>query len=120
MDIRPIKNENDYIYALKRAEELFDALPDTAHGDELEIIVALLERYEELHYHIGVPDPIEAIKFRMEQEGLIQKDLIPYIGSKSKVSEVLNKKRGLSLEMIRNLHTYLHIPLENLFSKVVV
>lgn len=120
MNIKPIKNENDYMHALQRADELFDALPNTLQGDELEILITLIERYEAINYHIDTPDPIEAIKFRMEQEGLIQKDLIPYIGSKSRVSEVLNKKRGLSLEMIRNLNTYLHIPLENLFGKVAV
>jgi HTH-type transcriptional regulator/antitoxin HigA len=120
MNIKPIKTQKDYEYALKKVDELFDALPNTPKGDELEILVTLIERFEALNYPINTPDPIEAIKFRMEQEGLIQKDLIPYIGSKSKVSEVLNKKRGLSIEMIRNLHTYLNIPLENLFGKVAV
>ncbi|CUV65416.1 Transcriptional regulator, XRE family [Sulfurovum sp. enrichment culture clone C5] len=117
MDIKPIKNENDYMISLHRAEELLDALPETKEADELEILATLIERYEALHFKIDTPDPIEAIKFRMEQDGLIQKDLILYIGSKSKVSEVLNKKRGLTLEMIRKLHDGLHIPLENLVSR---
>ena len=118
MNIKPIKSEIDYQNAILRVEEIFEAEPNTPLGDELDILTTLIERYEAHHYHINTPDPIEAIKFRMEQEGLMQKDLIPYIGSKSRVSEVLNKKRGLSIEMIRNLHENIHIPLENLFGRL--
>ena len=83
--------------------------------DELEVLTTLIEAYEGAHYRIDAPDPIEAIKFRMEQEGLKQKDLVDIVGSKSKVSEILDKKRRLTLEMIRNLHEQLHIPIESLF-----
>lgn len=105
-----IKNEEDYNKALARIDELMDAKPNTPEGDELELLVTLVELYEEKNYPIDMPDPIEAIKFRMEQLGLHQKDLIPFIGSKSKVSEVLNKKRPLSLSMMRALHKSLKIP----------
>ena len=115
MDIRPIKNEKDYTHSLSRIESLMDADPHTPQMDELEVLVTLVEAYEQQHYRIDAPDPIEAIKFRMEQEGLKQKDLVSIVGSKSRVSEILNKKRKLTIEMIRNLHTQLHIPIESLF-----
>ena len=105
-----IKTESEYQDALKRIDQLFDCKPGTPEADEFELLVKLVEFYEEEKYHIDFPDPIEAIKFRMEQEGLSQKDLIPYFGTKSKVSEVLNRKRGLSLNMIRKLSTGLNIP----------
>jgi len=115
MNIKPIKNEEDYIDALSYIEILMNAKPNTPQMDELEVLTTLVESYEEQHYKIEAPDPIEAIKFRMEQEGLKQKDLISIVGSKSRVSEILNKKRKLTIEMIRNLHSQLHIPIESLF-----
>ncbi len=110
MNIYPIKTEEDYDKALKRLEQIFDAKQGTKEGDELEILSILIEKYEEKHYSIDLPDPIEAIKFRMEQLGMKQNDLIEIIGFKSRVSEILNKKRKLTLEMIRNLNEYLSIP----------
>ena len=117
MNIHPIHTEKDYNIALKRVESLMDAKVGTREFDELEILSTLVESYEAKHYHIDAPDPIEAIKFRMEQEGLIQKDLVAIFGNKSRVSEVLNKKRKLTLEMIRNLHNTLNIPFENLLGE---
>lgn len=114
MNIKPIKTKKDYQKALERLEEIFDARPGTKEGDELDILVLLIERYEEKHYPIEAPDPIEAIKFRMEQMGYKQKDLAEIIGNKTRVSEILNRKRKLTLEMIRNLHEKLNIPLEAL------
>jgi len=115
MNIKPIKNEKDYTHALNYIETLMSAKPNTPQMDELEVLTTLVESYEEQHYKIEAPDPIEAIKFRMEQEGLKQKDLISMVGSKSRVSEILNRKRKLTIEMIRNLHNQLHIPIESLF-----
>jgi len=115
MNIKPIKTEADYSATLSQIEGLMYAKPNTPQMDELEVLTTLVEAYEEQHYKIEAPDPIEAIKFRMEQEGLKQKDLVAIVGSKSRVSEILNKKRKLTIEMIRNLHTQLHIPIESLF-----
>ena len=115
MNIKPIKTEKDYSSTLSQIERLMDAKPNTPQMDELEVLTTLVEAYEEQHYKIEAPDPIEAIKFRMEQEGLKQKDLITIVGSKSRVSEILNRKRKLTIEMIRNLHKQLHIPIESLF-----
>jgi len=115
MDVKPIKSEEDYTATLSKIENLMDAQPNTPQMDELEVLTTLIEAYEEQHYKIDAPDPIEAIKFRMEQEGLKQKDLVSIVGSKSRVSEILNKKRKLTIEMIRNLHKQLHIPVESLF-----
>ncbi|MDQ7085747.1 MAG: DNA-binding protein [Sulfurovum sp.] len=115
MHIKPIKNEEDYTHTLSTIDSLMNAKPHTPQMDELEVLATLVEAYEEQHYKIESPDPIEAIKFRMEQEGLKQKDLISIVGSKSRVSEILNKKRKLTIEMIRNLHIQLHIPIESLF-----
>ena len=114
MLLKPIKNEKDYDFALNRVDELMEINPDlgTQESDELEVIVMLIEKYEEKEWAISEPDPIEAIKVRMEQMHLKQKDLIPYIGNKSKVSEVLNRKIGLSLTMIANIAVGLHLPLE--------
>jgi len=116
MLLKPIKNEKDYDVALIRVDELMELNPDlgTKESDELEVIVMLIEKYEEKEWAISEPDPIEAIKVRMEQMHLKQKDLIPYIGNKSKVSEVLNRKIGLSLSMIANIASGLHLPLESL------
>jgi len=115
VNIKPIKTEKDYNNTLNQIEKLMDAKPNTPQMDELEVLTTLVEAYEAQHYIINTPDPIEAIKFRMEQEGLKQKDLVNIVGSKSRVSEILNKKRKLTIEMIRNLHTRLHIPVESLF-----
>lgn len=112
-----IKNDADYDQALVRIDEIMDADPGTAEGDELELLVTLVELYEKVTYPIDLPDPIEAIKFRMEQAGLKQKDLIPYIGSRSKVSEVLSHQRPLSIAMIRRLHEGLGIPAEVLLKE---
>ncbi|CAG0962300.1 ImmA/IrrE family metallo-endopeptidase [Geobacter sp.] len=105
-----IKNETDYEAALARIDELMDADPGTPEGDELELLVTLVELYEKMAHPIDLPDPVEAIKFRMEQIGLKQKDLVPFIGSRSKVSEVLSGQRPLSISMIRKLHEGLGIP----------
>ena len=115
MNIKPIKNEEDYQESLSIIEGLMSAKPNTKEMDELEVLTTLVEAYEEQFYKIDAPDPIEAIKFRMEQESLKQKDLIDIIGSKSRVSEVLNRKRKLTIDMIRNLHSQLNIPVESLF-----
>ncbi|MCP4699190.1 MAG: DNA-binding protein [Gammaproteobacteria bacterium] len=109
-----IKTETDYEAALERIEALWGAEPDTAEGDEFELLCVRVEAYEDLHYPIEPPDPIEAIKFTMEHKNLKRKDLEPYIGSRGRVSEVLNHKRDLSINMIRNLHKGLGIPLESL------
>jgi HTH-type transcriptional regulator/antitoxin HigA len=112
MKITPIRNEKNYQDALVRLEVIFDAKKNTEQGDELEILSILIDRYENEFFPIGMPDPIEAIKFRMEQMGMKQKDLANIVGFKSRVSEVLNKKRKLTLDMIRKLNTTLHIPTE--------
>lgn len=112
MKITPIRNEKDYQNALNRLEVIFDAKKGSDQGDELEILSILIDQYENENFPIGMPDPIEAIKFRMEQMGMKQKDLAELVGFKSRVSEILNKKRKLTLDMIRKLHTELHIPTE--------
>ncbi|MNF86333.1 Helix-turn-helix domain protein [compost metagenome] len=110
MEIKPIKTEKDYNQALERLEEIFDAKSGSSEGDELEVLGILIDQYENEHFPIGLPDPIEAIKFRMEQLGYNQNDLANIVGLKSRASEILNRKRKLSLEMIRQLHEKLHIP----------
>lgn len=112
MKITPIRNEKDYQKALERLEVIFDAKKGTDKGDELEILSILIDKYENENFPIGMPDPIEAIKFRMEQMGMKQKDLAEVVGFKSRVSEILNKKRKLTLDMIRKLNSTLHIPTE--------
>jgi HTH-type transcriptional regulator/antitoxin HigA len=112
MKLKPIKTEQDYYQSLERLEKIFDAVPGTNEGDELEILGILIENYENEYYSIGLPDPIEAIKFRMEQLDYSQNDLAEVIGLKSRASEILNRKRKLSLEMIRKLTEKLHIPSE--------
>lgn len=109
-----LKTDEDYKNALGRLEEVFDAPADSKEGDEAELLVLLIENYENVHYPIEAPDPIEAIKFRMEQMGKTNKDLAEIIGYKSRVSEILNRKRKLSLNMIRNLHEKWKIPYESL------
>ena len=110
MEIKPIKTEKDYNQALERLETIFDAQLGSAEGDELEVLGILIDQYENEHFPIGLPDPIEAIKFRMEQMGYNQNDLAKIVGLKSRASEILNRKRKLSLEMIRQLHERLNIP----------
>ncbi len=120
MKIKPIKNEKDYQQALKRLEQIFDAEKGTKEGDELEILSILIDKYESEHFPIEMPDPIEAIKFRMEQMGMKQKDLAEVVGFKSRVSEILNKKRKLTLDMIRKISTALHIPAEILVQDYIL
>lgn len=112
MTIKPIKTEKDYQDALDRLKSIFDSKKGSAQGDELEILGILIEKYEDEHFPIGFPDPIEAIKFRMEQMGYTQSDLAKVVGLKSRASEILNRKRKLTLEMIRLLHENLKIPTE--------
>ena len=112
MNIKPIKNKKDYEQALARLEVIFDSKKGTDQGDELEILGMLIENYENEKFPVGFPDPIEAIKFRMEQLGYTQTDLANEVGLKSRASEILNRKRKLSLEMIRQLHERLNIPTE--------
>jgi HTH-type transcriptional regulator/antitoxin HigA len=110
MKIKPIRNEADYLNALERLEVIFDAKRETEEGDELEILAMVIDNYENENFPIEMPDPISAIKFRMEQLGLKQKDLVEMVGFKSRVSEIMNKKRKLTLDMIRKLNANLHIP----------
>ena len=112
MDLKPIRNEKDYQNALNRLEDIFDAKKGTKKGDELEILSILIDNYENQNFPIEMPDPIEAIKFRMEQMGMKQKDLAEVVGFKSRVSEILNRKRKLSIDMIRKLNSSLRIPTE--------
>ena len=113
MNIKPIKNNDDYQKSLQRVESLWNAKPNSEEGDELDVLVTLIEKYENIFYKIEAPDPIEAIKFRMEQIGMERSDLIKLIGA-NRVSEVFNKKRPLSLNIIRLLHTKLNIPADSL------
>jgi HTH-type transcriptional regulator/antitoxin HigA len=110
MNLKPIRTRKDYQQALDRLEVIFDAKKGTDEGDELEILGILIEQYENEHFPIDLPDPIEAIKFRMEQMGYTQTDLARVVGLKSRASEILNRKRKLSLDMIRQLHEKLNIP----------
>jgi HTH-type transcriptional regulator/antitoxin HigA len=112
MNIRPIKTKKDYEEALARLEVIFDAKKGTAKGDELELLGMLVDNYENEKFPVGFPDPVEAIKFRMEQLGYTQTDLANVVGLKSRASEILNRKRKLSLEMIRQIHNSLNIPTE--------
>lgn len=120
MDIRPLRTEEDYEAALAAVSALVDAdpAPDTADGERLEILSLLVEHYEDTHFPLDTPDPVEAIKFRMEQQGLSVSDMQPYIGNPNRVYEVLNGKRALSLSMIRRLHAGLHIPAEVLIGAI--
>ncbi len=116
MVIHPIKTDEDYNNAMLRINALMDALPDTDEGDELDILATLVEAYEQNHFPIDTPDPVEAILFRMEQLGIDRKALEPFLGGRNRVSEVLNRKRNLSMRQVRKLHDGLNIPLENLIS----
>ena len=112
MNIKPIKTNKDYQKAIVRLEQLFDAKPGSKEGDELEVLGILIDAYEREHFPIELPDPIEAIKFRMEQLNFTQNDLAQVVGLKSRASEILNRKRRLTLEMIRQIHQVLGIPTE--------
>lgn len=118
MDIRPIKSEADNELTLAEIERLFEAKPDTPEGDRLEVLVTLVEAYEDQHYSIPLPDPIEAIEYYMESRGLKRRDLEPFIGTRARVSEILNRKRPLTLTMIRKLHTGLGISADVLIQPV--
>lgn len=111
-ELKPIRTKKDYEAALAEVERLLGAKSGTPKGDRLDILATLIEAYEAKHYPMDPPDPIEAILFRMEQQGLSRKDLEPMIGARNRVAEVLNRKRGLSIEMIRQLHKKLSISAE--------
>jgi HTH-type transcriptional regulator / antitoxin HigA len=117
MDIKPIHTKKDYQAALREIDALFNAPPGTEDGDRLEVLVALVDAYEEKHHPIPLPDPIEAIQFHMERLGLTRKDLEPYIGTRVRVSEILNRKRPLTLNMIRSLSQGLGIAPEILIQE---
>src|SRR6266404_1602075 len=112
MEIHPIRTDADYRHALGEIERLWDADPGTPDGDYVEVLSTLIEAYEARHHPIPAPDPIAAIEFMMEQKGLTRRDLEPAIGSRGRVSEILNRKRPLTLPMVRALSTLLHIPAE--------
>ena len=116
MNIKPIRNDDDLAAALGRMEQLWGAEANTPEGDELEVLALLIEKYEDEHHPMPPSDPIEAIKFRMDQQGLTPRNLEAYIGPSGRVSEVLNRKRPLSLRMIKRLHDGLHIPYESLLA----
>jgi HTH-type transcriptional regulator/antitoxin HigA len=116
METKLIKTEIDYQNALSRMEELFDSKPDSKEFDEAELLITLIELYEDQHYKIDAPDPIEAIKFRMEQQGLKRIDMTKYFGTRSRVSEILNKQRNLTLTMIKKLHKEFGIPAASLLA----
>jgi HTH-type transcriptional regulator/antitoxin HigA len=118
MTIKPVRNDEDLRKALRRLEKIFHAAEGTPQADERDVLVTLIEAYENRHYDFGPADPVEAIKFRMEQEGLTPRDLEPYIGQSGRVSEVLNRKRPLSLRMVKKLHDGLKIPYESLMAGV--
>ncbi len=117
MEVKAIKTEDDYQSALSRLEKIFHAAPDTVEGDEAEILSVLIEKFEDQNFPIDIPDPVEAIKFRMEQMDMSNKDLAKVLGYKSRVSEILNRKRKLSLKMIRDLHEKMKIPYESLMAE---
>ncbi|MBU2447487.1 MAG: helix-turn-helix domain-containing protein [Bacteroidetes bacterium] len=116
MTIKPIKNKKDHEAALKKIETIFDAKPNTPDSDLLDILVALVEAYEQKHFNIASPNPIEAIKFRMEQLGIKQSDLAEAMGGRNRVSEILNGKRELTAKMMRELHKKFNVPAESLLA----
>lgn len=120
MDIRPIKTNADYQATLAEIERLFDAAPGTPEGDRLEVLTTLVEAYEERYYPIPEPDPVEAIRYYMESRGLSSRDIAPYIGQRVQVGDILERKRPLSLPMIRRLHTGLGIPADVLIRPYAV
>ena len=117
MDIAPIKTQRDYRRVLKEIESLMTAKRNTPEGDRLDVLVTLVEAWERKHYPLDLPDPVEAIKYHMEQNGLQPRDLIPFIGSRNRVHEVLNRRRPLTLKMIWRLHEGLGIPAESLIKR---
>ena len=117
MEIKPIRSKADYRAALKAVEDLMSARAGSPEGDRLDVMVTLIEAYERKHYPLDPPDPVEAIKFRMEQMALAPKDLVPMIGQLNRVYEILNRKRPLTLQMIRRLHSKLGIPAESLIKE---
>ena len=120
MDIRPIKTNADYQATLAEIEHLFAAAPGTLEGDRLEVLTTLVEAYEERYYPIPEPDPVEAIRYYMESRGLSSRDIAPYIGQRVPVGDILERKRPLSLPMIRRLHTGLGIPADVLIRPYAV
>lgn len=120
MDIHPIRTHADYEQALERIDKLFQARPYTREGDTLDILTTLVEVYEQQKHPIEPPDPIEAITYHLESRGLTRRDLEPYIGNRARVSEILNKRRPLTLEMIRRLHEGLGIPAEVLIQPYAI
>jgi HTH-type transcriptional regulator/antitoxin HigA len=118
MTIKPIRNDEDLQRAFRQLEKIFQVEEGAPEADERDVLVTLIEAYENKHYDFGPADPVEAIKFRMEQEGLTARDLEPYIGQSGRVSEVLNRKRPLSLRMVKRLHDGLKIPYESLLAGV--
>ena len=118
MDIKPIKTEAEYDAALAEIERLWDSKEGSSEADRLDVLVTLVEAYEAKHWPVDPPDPIEAIKFRMEQQGLEPKDLVPILGQRSRVYEVLNRRRALSMAMAYRLHTELNIPAEALLKQI--
>ena len=117
VQVRPIKTNVDYEAALARADTLMDAKPNTSEADELDVLATLIEAYEDKHFPMDLPDPVDAIKFHIEHQGLSRKDLEPLIGSRARVAEVLNRSRGLSLAMVRRLNAELGIPAEVLIQE---
>jgi HTH-type transcriptional regulator/antitoxin HigA len=116
MEIKPIKTEADYSNSIKRIEELWGAPKDSVEGDELDLLCTLVESYEMHHYPIAPPDPVDAILFRMEQMGMTKSDLSKYLGAQSRVSEIMNRKRQLTLKMVKSLYNELKIPADSLLS----
>ncbi len=114
MNIKPVKTKKDHVKALKRIDQLMGAKANSPQGDELDVLVTLVEAFEAKHYPIDAPDPIAAIQHRMEALGMERKDLEPLLGSKSRVSEVLNRKRKLTMDMVRTLHVKMNLPAEAL------
>ncbi len=119
MNVKPIKHESDYDAALAEIARLMDTEPNTPEGDRLDVLVTLVEAYEEKHWRVNAPDPIEAIKVRMEQRGLTRRDLEEALGGKSRVSEIMNRKRPLTMDMIRRLHRTFGIPAESLIQPTI-
>jgi len=117
MNIKPIKTDKDYRETLKEIDSLMSAELNTPEGEKLDVLVTLIEAYEHIHYPLDLPDPVETIKFEMEHKGLTIKDLEPMIGKSNRVYEVLNRKRSLTLNMIRRLHDKLGIPAESLIKE---
>jgi HTH-type transcriptional regulator/antitoxin HigA len=120
MEIKPIRSEADYEGALKEIEKLRESQPGTPEGDRMDVLVTLVEAYEAKNFPISEPnDPVEVLEYYMESRGLSRSDLVAYLGSKERVSEILNRKRGLSLEMIRRLHNDLGIPSDLIMGKYI-